>query len=100
MPKWETAIAAFGRTEAARATGGNALFTPAFVLAAALNLAAACSVLPVRPQGLADLATVIALAGAHGLFIARLFVAKGKARRQRELDTHAFRSIEAEGWKP
>lgn len=96
MPKWETAIAAFGRTEAARAIGGSALFAPAFLLAAGLNLAATYAVLPGGPRSFADLTAVTALTGAHAAFVVRLLAARAKARRQRELDTAAFRAIEAE----
>lgn len=94
MPKWETAIAAFGQSAAARSTGGSALFLPAFLLAAALNLLLAWAV-PGRAPDASGVVSVAALAAAHALFVVRLFIARAKARRQRELDTAEFRAIAA-----
>lgn len=94
MPKWETAIAAFGQSAAARSTGGSALFLPAFLLAAALNLLLARAVSGHAADAPGPL-VVGALAAAHGIFVTRLFIARARARRQRELDTAEFRSIAA-----
>ena len=101
-PKWETAIAAFGQSQAATATGGSALLVPPFVLAALLNLWTAWVVTPGQAPEVVDSAMSATLLVAHGVFVARVFIARRKAARQRGVDTAAFRAIalELERGKP
>jgi hypothetical protein len=96
MPKWETAIAAFGPSDAARSTGGSALFVPLFVFAALLNLVLTWGAVASHTLDLVGVAIAAALAAFHGVFIGRVFIAKARAGRQRQLDTAAFRAIAAD----
>lgn len=96
MPKWETAIAAFGKTDAARSTGGGALLVPMFVLATLLNMAMAWALFSGSAPGVPAAALLAGVAAAHGAFVARVFVAKARAGRQRALDTAAFSAIAAD----
>jgi hypothetical protein len=96
MPKWETAIALFGRSEAARATRVRPLLEREFALAAVVNLGLALSdraivqgELTLRP------ATVVVLA-AHLLFLGRIWHLGRQTRRQRELDESAFQAVAGE----
>ena len=93
MPKWETAIAAFGQSPAAAATGGSALLVPPFVMAALLNLWVARVLTPGHAPELVDSAMFVTLLVAHGVFVGRVFIARRKAARQRGVDTAAFQAI-------
>jgi hypothetical protein len=87
MPKWETAIAAFGRSAARKATPIHALLATEFIVAAAFNLLFAVE------AGFGALPKSIAMAVFHVAFIARVLQAVRQAGRQREVDAAAFRAI-------
>lgn len=89
-PKWETAIAAFGRSPAAKATRTHVLLTGEFIVAAGLNLVVL--VVAVRPDAYVSSLSIV-LAVIHVGFIARVVLALRQAVRQREADTGAFRAI-------
>ena len=90
MPKWETAIAAFGRSPVAKATRTHVLLAGEFIVAAGLNLVVL--VLAVQPDAYVS-APNIAMAAIHAAFIARVVLALRQAARQREADTEVFRAI-------
>jgi hypothetical protein len=87
MPKWETAIAAFGRSPARQATQTHVLLATEFIVATALNLLFAVE------AGLAALPKDLALAVFHAAFIARIAQAVRQASRQRDVDAAAFSAI-------
>jgi len=89
-PKWETAIAAFGRSAAARATQTHVLLAGEFIVATGLNLVVL--VVAVQPDPYVS-SLSIAMAVIHGAFIARVAQARRQAARQREADTAVFRAI-------
>ena len=87
MPKWETAIAAFGRSAARQTTQTHVLLATEFILATGINLLFA-----IQPHGYA-LPESLAMAVFHAAFIARVAQAVRQAARQREMDAAAFRAI-------
>ncbi len=89
-PKWETAIAAFGRSAAAKATQTHVLLAGEFIVAAGFNLVVL--VVAVQPNPYVS-SLSIAMAVIHGAFIARVVLALRQAARQREADAAAFRAI-------
>jgi hypothetical protein len=94
LPKWETAIAAFGRRTVRARTPPPALMANefifiVFIVAAGINLALVLAVTFDR----AVLAQDVALAVLHATFVARVFQAVRQAGRQREADEAAFRAI-------
>jgi len=86
MPKWETAIAAFGRSAVEGRAQPHVLLASEFMIATGLNLILAV-------QSDASLAQGIAIAVVHLAFIARIVQAVRQAGRQRDVDTAAFRAI-------
>ena len=82
---WEHAAMRFGRPAGAAAT--DALFAVPFALAAALNLVPALLAGPTREE-------LIFVAGAHALFLLRIVVARGAAKRQRAIDLARFTEIQ------
>ena len=87
MPKWETAIAAFGRTAARTRTQPHVLLANEFIVVTGINL-----VLAVEFE-ISDLAPDIAIAVFHVAFIVRVVQAVRQARHQREADAAAFQAI-------
>ena len=83
-PGWEHAAVAFGRPKGAASL--DALFTVPFVLAAIFNLAPAVYLSPTNEE-------LIFVAGAHALFVVRLFFTRATAARQRAIDRARFDEI-------
>jgi hypothetical protein len=83
---WEHAAMAFGRVSPGHGT--DPLFAILFVLAALCNFA---------PALLAGIVPIewLAIGGGHLLFVARVAVAKQRARVQRAVDLDAFQRIKA-----
>jgi hypothetical protein len=82
--RWEHIAMAFGRPAGAATT--DALFPVPFLLAAIFNLAPALIVQPTIQE-------LIFIGGAHALFVVRLVVARGAARRQRAIDLERFQQL-------
>jgi hypothetical protein len=80
--QWERAAVRFGRSSARF----DPLFIGPFLIAAAVNWEPMVSTLPTVQE-------VIFVAGAHGLFVARLVSARAAAARQRAGDEARFREI-------
>jgi hypothetical protein len=87
MPKWETAIAAFGRTAVGGRVQPHVLLASEFIIATGLNL-----FFTVQPD-MSALTQNIAIAVLHVAFIARIVQATRQVRRQRDTDGAAFRAI-------
>jgi hypothetical protein len=87
MPKWETAIAAFGRTAARTRTQPHVLLASEFIVSTGINLVFAVEF------DLSVLAQDLAMAVFHVAFIARVVQAARQASHQREADAAAFRAI-------
>jgi|SRR5579864_886341 len=87
MPKWETAIAAFGRTAARTTTQPHLLLATEFIVATGINL-----VFGVELER-SVLAQDVAMGVFHAAFISRVVQALRQASRQREADAAAFRAI-------
>jgi|SRR5579864_181861 len=87
MPKWETAIAAFGRTAGRRRTRPHVLMASEFIVATGLNLLFAVHLAWSAP------AEDMAMAAFHVTFVARVVQALRHASRQREVDAEAFLAI-------
>jgi hypothetical protein len=85
---WEHAAMAFGRPKGAASV--DALFTIPFVLAAILNLGPALYVGPTVEE-------LIFVAGAHALFVVRLFTARAASSRQRQIDLARFSEMKRSG---
>jgi hypothetical protein len=90
MPKWETAIAAFGRRTVQPRTPPRALMANEFIfiVATGINL-----VLVLAAKFDRAMLQNVALAVLHVTFVARVFQAVQQASRQREADEAAFRAI-------
>jgi hypothetical protein len=87
MPKWETAIAAFGRSAARRRPQTHVLLAGEFIVATGLNLVFAVEAnFPALVQG-------VVMAVLHATFIGRVVQAARQANRQRNADTAEFRTI-------
>ena len=82
--RWEQTAMAFGPPLAG--TGSDPLFALLFGLATMANLAPVLAAAPVRVE-------VVAIGGAHALFLVRLVVARRVAGRQRAADLERFRQI-------
>jgi hypothetical protein len=87
MPKWETAIAAFGRSAVRSRTQPHVLLATEFIVSTGLNLVFA------GWPDMTALAQSIAMAVFHVTFIARVVQAARQANRQRDADTEAFRAV-------
>jgi len=87
-PGWEHAAMGFGRPKGAASL--DALFTVPFLLAAIFNLAPAVYLSPTTEE-------LIFVAGAHALFVVRLFFARATAARQRAIDLARFEEIKRAG---
>jgi hypothetical protein len=87
MPKWETAIAAFGRTVVRGQTQPHVLLASEFIVTTGINL-----VLAVEFDR-SVLAQDIAMAVFHVAFIGRVVRAVRQSSRQRETDAAALRAI-------
>jgi len=83
-PGWEHAAMSFGRPKGAASL--DALFTVPFLLAAGFNLAPGVYLSPTNEE-------LIFVAGAHALFVVRLFYARATAGRQRAIDLARFDEI-------
>jgi hypothetical protein len=98
-PKWESAIASFGRTPAAALPRVTALAEVVFIMAALTNLIFAFEAfgaftnLPATRSQLAGPLATLATVVAHLLFIGRVLQARQQAKRQRERDTATFTAI-------
>jgi len=86
-PGWEHHVMAYGRTSI---TTSDPLFTPYFVMATVFNF------VPVLVAG--GVPVEYSIVGAvHALLIARLFVARRQAARQRAIDLERFEQLKAHG---
>jgi hypothetical protein len=81
---WEHAAVAFGRP--AGAATSDPLFCAIFLLAAIANALPALMLNPVREE-------LIFVAGAHALFVLRLFAARHAASNQRAIDQARFEQL-------
>jgi hypothetical protein len=82
--KWEHAAMAFGRPVGAITT--DPLFSIAFFLGAMCNIGPALVTEPRRSE-------LIAVGGAHVLFVLRLVAARAGAAKQRAIDLERFRQL-------
>jgi hypothetical protein len=94
MPKWETAIALFGQSDAAKVTRVRPLLEPEFVGAALVNVGlpvwARAAVLLPGPVLRPDLAVALV---AHAALVWRVRQVSRQTRRQRDLDESAFQGV-------
>jgi hypothetical protein len=81
---WEHVAAAFGKPSGAATS--DPLFCVMFFLAALANALPALMLNPVREE-------LVFVAGAHGLFVLRLLVARHVARNQRAIDQARFEQL-------
>jgi hypothetical protein len=81
---WEHTAMAFGPTKGAATT--DALFSIPFLLAGLFNLMPALIMEPTREE-------LVFVAGAHALFVLRLFVARDRAVKQRAIDLERFQQL-------
>ena len=95
VPKWETAIGAFGRMPASRGSGLDPIFVSAFGAATVLNAALALGRIS-QASGNTEFAPEFwGVAVIHLAFAARLVAATRYAARQRMADAGAFETIRA-----
>jgi hypothetical protein len=95
VPKWETAIGAFGRMRASRGSGLDPLYVGPFGAATVLNAAFALGRIS-QASGNAQFGPEFwGVAVIHVAFAARLVAATRYAARQRMADAGAFETIRA-----
>lgn len=93
LPKWESAIALFGQSPAAKAIRLDALLVPEFVVALVVNLLVRPANTFVLPAAPVDRLGLILLLGLHVAVFARIVRASRSAARQRDVDGAAFRDV-------
>jgi hypothetical protein len=92
-PKWETVIAAFGRTPAAHGSGLDALFAWTFVIAALFNGALAFWTIWLGSSEIIVEPGFWGVVVAHVAFLFRVAAGRQYAHHQRRADAAAFESV-------
>jgi hypothetical protein len=93
MPKWETAIAAFGRSAGGGRAQPHVLLAIEFTVATGLNLLFLFLAFLAAQPDTSALTQGSAIAVLHAVFIARIVQAVRQAGRQRDADGAAFGAI-------